>query len=759
MNSNQINDSQSLLLPKLKTEGVDVVAGSIGEWSLQSSKAFQDVASSLEVMTAQRDIKSVSSIPDMWARPLSMEMSLYNEKYPIRSQMIEQWQGMLAAIALAEVRNFKIRAELLEIGKLRDRDAFAKSLFELLPSAAHVLYKREASDFNTRSNDNPWQDIYVLLWEDKPVGMTTPSTLVCPSEEGVWEGLPWWKDNRLQSPISYLNSEEKIQLYLWLNNIQNVISNQTIPETKGSINIILSLLENFKTTLKANPRQQTLHLSTNQQFFDVAINRGVLTALNIPIQLPHQESNVSVILSAGKSQEVILIPERDNIKTQWAQPEQNIWIYQNINLASLNESNLRNLNVSHLKESEVFLPELYFIIQKNALPGCLLPVGIDSLKYEKQDITPILPLNQRLLDCLTPEDLISKVCFELRGSQIRITLDLLLSGQGGNSRNYRLTKEYALKKENSFNKVPVLELYPNFKAAGWTEYYLFYYGSGKDGNFQVRLPNTKPENFHEIEDEGKYQITKVDNFPQFISCQKSNVVLGMILIKSPPVVGVNNPNNWKIGIDFGTSFTNVYVSKSNSIDKLKLEPLHLKVTASNDEVRERSLLDYFIPEENMEIPLSSVLTTQGATGTDKPIFDGRVYIPEDSVSFRAGSTHIKTGIKWEDKLYARLFLKQFLLQITATAVKNNVKTIQWSISYPSSFSRDETSGYIGEWERLTENLRESTGITHNCPRNTNDSEYRTESLAVAQYFSDRAKLNLTNRVRIDIGGASSDISI
>lgn len=384
MNSNQINDSQTLLLPKLKSEGVDVVAGSVGEWSLQSSKAFQDVASSLEVMTVQRDIKSVSSIPDMWARPLSMEMSLHNDKYPIRSQMIEQWQGMLTAIALAEVRNFKIRAELLEIGKLRDQDAFAKSLFELLPSPAHVLYKREDTDRRLRSYNNPWQDIYVLLWEDKPVGMTTPSTLVCPSEEGVWNGLPWWDGDRLQSPINYLNAEEKTQLYLWLKNLQDVMNEQIVSETKSSINAISSLLENFKNTLNVDPRQQTLHLSSNQQFFDVAINRGVLTALNIPIQVPPQESNVRITLSEGKNQEVILIPDRDNIKTQWVQPEQNIWIYENINLASLNENNLRSLKVNYLKESEVFLPELYFIVQKNALPGCLLPTGIDSIKYENK---------------------------------------------------------------------------------------------------------------------------------------------------------------------------------------------------------------------------------------------------------------------------------------------------------------------------------------------------------------------------------------
>jgi len=187
-------------------------------------------------------------IPDMWASPLYMEMSLHTPNYPIRLQMIEQWHGMLAVIALAEVRRFKMRAEFVELGKLAG-GIFAKSLMALLPNPDNVLYKRKSDDRKSLNSDNPWQDIYVFLWNDQPVGMTSPSTLVCPSEEGNWDGLPWWDGDRLVSPTRCLNLVEKIQLALWLENLQDVMSQQVTPETNRAIGNISMLLDSFKIDL------------------------------------------------------------------------------------------------------------------------------------------------------------------------------------------------------------------------------------------------------------------------------------------------------------------------------------------------------------------------------------------------------------------------------------------------------------------------------------------------------------------------------
>ncbi|MFM7787454.1 MAG: hypothetical protein ACKO90_04570, partial [Microcystis panniformis] len=67
-----------------------------------------------------------------------------------------------------------------------------------------------------------------------------------------------------------------------------------------------------------------------------------------------------------------------------------------------------------------------------------------------------------------------------------------------NPQNYRVFKDYPIKEDNALTQVPVLEIWPNFRAEGWKEYYAFYYdleflGSSNplDRTFQVNLPGAK----------------------------------------------------------------------------------------------------------------------------------------------------------------------------------------------------------------------------------------------------------------------------
>ena len=159
MTGTQVNKSYVLVLPKLKRDSDVKSSDTPGKWEAQPAKAFQDVASSLDYQ-APGEMKSVSSVPTMWARPLSMEMALHNPYYPIRDEMVQQWQGMLAAVALAEVRRFPITAQFLDLGLEKDQNPFARSLYELLPDPVNALYALETK--------NPWQDIYIFLWDGIP---------------------------------------------------------------------------------------------------------------------------------------------------------------------------------------------------------------------------------------------------------------------------------------------------------------------------------------------------------------------------------------------------------------------------------------------------------------------------------------------------------------------------------------------------------------------------------------------------------------
>jgi hypothetical protein len=88
-----------------------------------------------------------------------------------------------------------------------------------------------------------------------------------------------------------------------------------------------------------------------------------------------------------------------------------------------------------------------------------------------------------------------------------------------------------------------------------------------------------------------------------------------------------------------------------------------------------------------------------------------------------------------------------------------VKEIQWAISYPSAFSRNDVSTYAKTWKDLTAELQKRTAINHLCPAQDDVQLFRTESLALAQYFADREDCNLIRSACIDLGGGTSDISV
>ena len=753
---------RSLLLPKLKDD-CDIRAVEAGIWDVKSAKAFNDIASSLDYR-APGEVKSVSSVPTVWARPLSMEMALHNDAYPISDQMIPIWQGMLAALALAEVRGLPLKAQLLQLATKKDQHLFARSAYELLPDTVNALY-------TLPNEENPWADLYLFTWDNQVVGMTSPSTFVVPSEEGQWQGLQWWNPTKgqLEAPHRYLNETEKQQLVGWLQNLRQEVRNHN--GNSRAIDRIVGWLSQYINSLGVNA-DSNVKYSQSIAFFGTELNRGVLVALNKPIKAESRGSNVQVLASKGKEGSLPLMIVDREIANDWGQTPQSVWIYDGKNLASVRDEDLSRWRedgeVICLKSQDLFLPELKFIAQEGIFPGGLLPEGGKSLPFNNRKVTPLLPINPLLLNYFTPEELVRRVQFQAnQEGGVSVTLDLPLSGMGSGKmpQNYRVSRTYSLQEGNALPEVPVLEVWPNFRAPNWREYYAFYYDAtfGTD-TFEVNFPDA--EVVHSFkEGEGSYQMVRLEEFPAYIECKDSyQNLLGLILLATPTEVTLTE--KWEVGVDFGTSFTNIFVNRNDRIvEQLNLTNLHRKVTDVPIDTRFPVLFDFFIPEPATNpLPMSTVLTKRGARQIDdeskEAIFDGRIYVP-DLDRFEPQQNCIQTNLKWlsGNLTSNQLFLKHLALQITACAASEGVKEIQWSLSYPSAFSKRELNQYHKNWIRLTRNLANRTGIKQNCPTADDNNFFRTESLAVAQYFADREKHNLVSTTCIDMGGGTSDISI
>lgn len=820
--NSEVSEGPSLLLPNLKLRS-DVKPGAPGAWDKQNNTAFEDVALSLDYQ-APGATRSISAVPTLWARPLLVEMALHDTEHPLHQEMVAEWEGMLAALALAYIRSFPIKAVLFELDKLRGQQDFADALLKLLPTATdHNLY-------SLREQRNPWQEIYMWFWDGKPVGMTSPSTLVVPSEEADWGNLPWWQNqeekSRLISPIPYLNQEEKELLYLWLGNVE-----QKLP-MNGAEGLAAArmrkLLRNFQERLVPNGSRNgnapniADNLVSRTDLFGVTLNRGCLGVLGQPLKRPDSPSSISLKLQpqaiqpqkAGAELPVLLIFDPD-IADQWNIPPQEITVHQGETLASMAglspaEWGKRQQNwdkgVRCITKADLLLSKLTFITQgppDQVLPGAVIPKIDDRLFFNDLEITPLLPLTPLLLDYFTPEALAAVTELEpismAQGPGVRVTVRLTLAGVNGEGREFRLSHNYSLEEENAIEELPLLEIWPNFrtyaikgeqeqaesngKSGGtqaepevpenaWKVYYSFYCDDLQD-TFRVHLPTLAEEvNAHYEYKDGKrgFQMDRLTDFPGYVQCQTSErQPVGLILLKPPATIDIDSTSTWRVGVDLGTSSTNAFVNKGNkdkyseNFEKIRLEDFSHRVTQVIEADRLRVLSEFFIYTHDLSaaLPVSTVLTTRKHRSflnqdNQEAIFDGRCYVLNLELS-NVNESHVKTGLKLDsqDEEHERkLFLSQFLLEISALAAKSHVSSISWCVSFPSAFSKKEKDFYKALWEELLDQLGQRTGIKCIGP------VLKTESLASGQYFADVEKdLDVIGTTCIDIGGGTSDISV
>jgi hypothetical protein len=754
-----------LILPSLKQDSDVKPPDRYGEWSSYPTAAFESIAKSLDYPSSGENQK-VNSVPTMWALPLTLEMPLHNPSHALHAQAVAQWQGMLATIALAKVRSFPLQVQELDIAELSRKDPFAAALWDLLPTPDNALY-------NLNDGSNPWRKIFIWTWNGKPVGMTSPSTIVAPTAHASWDKLPWWNvDTRqLTKPHSHLNDDEKSLLAGWLDLLMKSVNEHKPDSNRAAINITIGLLRDFRNSLPEPPAENDIRDEESHQYFGVRLNIGSLAGLNYPIKAKHVDAETSHLRVMTKDLQpikplLLIDPELTKI---WDLPPQDICIHRDRTLANFNIQDLKSGRIGNwddvicLEPQDLFLSELTFIDVESALPGGALPATNQSLTFKGNKITPLLPLNSILLEYFTPAELVSKLRFHQDGNSptVRVSITLNLSGTRQRIEPHQLFKDYRLEEQNAIDTIPVIELWPHFNIPEWQEYYAFYRGELDTNSFQIGFSGAKEP--HDFEYQSvQYLTSKFDRFPSHINCYQEGRSIGLILLNPPKQIRLSE--SWTVGVDFGTSFTNVYINEKGSGTKqLPLKSLHLSVTAAAS-IDRRTMFEYFIPEDFLPIdkplPLATILSTRESRGNEqkKPIYDGRIYIP-DIKNFDPSKGYIETDLKWKDVELTKLFLGNLCLIISALAAKAGIKNIQWSISYPSAFSKKDIKKYIKNWQEVIVDLASTTGLNHQYPEQDDLKFFRTESLAMAQYFADKEDCNLVRSSCIDLGGGSADVSI
>ena len=698
------------LLPLLIQEHDVEDINNAGTWEQRTATELENISRGLDVTTPNPDRSAVNSIPNMWARPLLFEMALYNS-HPLHGHILGEWRGLLAMLAFKERYNFPVTTEEIRIpDDNQGVPEFLRALRCLLP-------------IDTLALGTTWDGHHLILYDENPIGLTSPTTLVCTSVNyaGNVSDVPWSNEGSyLCDPIDFLTQEEKAAFVGWLNNIFR----QFDPAAIDGLNT------NLSDSLRGLITRFIGDLSIAGTEFKFSERRlgftGIFSCIDRPI--------------LGR---------------------------------------------------EYFTEKLFVIKQKDAFNGSpqISIDGDDSLvDLNGLPVTPILPIKENLLvDPAIRNSLQQRVTFKQIDNGIRVSLRLPAAGADAQNNELVTYREYKYVdkeagpdylRENreivEIPTVPVLEIWPNFKAENWKIYYTYCKVSQDTFYAKPFLPaGTEDDDsqlFLESAGDDNDKITKTSYFPEVMLCKYKTPGSARdedagVLITSVPNVLSPDESTWTVGVDFGTTSTAVYRNDGhNPPSPITFDARLLQVTDSDDSDRV-SLYDYFFPSASQQTPFFSLLhiwnSNQDARQQLEPLLNGHIYFLSDYQRFNDENTkgRIYSDLKWSsdpaDRRRAQVFFRQLCLQCAAEAVAVGATGIKWRFSFPMAFSRRDQTDFGGIWSNVTNACTQVTGL------NNEGIESEPESIVIAKYFAHSTFPGTfaPGAVCIDIGGATSDISI
>ncbi len=674
------------LLPPLKEDGDGLaVLPKTGIWAQVPGVALNNIADNLQVTKVDAKYIDIDSIPSMWARPLLFEIALYDKDHPMHECVVGEWRGLLAMLALKEQRKFRLDPKLITIPDNDDEQTP-----ELLQALHRLLPQRTLDDAETT-----WDKLYLILFKDNPIGITSPTTLVCTSIDYIKHitvnDVHWYDPPFLCDPIPHLNDGEKTSVAGWLNDFHKKTITP-LPDSPIKANLAPRILDFIKDLGGAPDRQPKLAGTP------LGMNVGIFTGMNFPIA-PKEYF----------TEKLFVIPRPDAFLKQ------------------------NNQNV-------------------------LLPGGGDTLKdVDGKSVTPILPIAKELLNDFSVDELNKRITFKTTPVGIEVSLQLP-SPDGGP--DFSVSRVYVNQKDGDapiFDKhqiveiqnLPVLEIWPNFRAPNWKVYYTYFNEARQDTFYASPFPADGPP-----ED---MKIIKTSAFPEMMICKYKNEDAGFLFIKVPPVTVPDAAKTWNVGIDFGTSSTTVYKAESpdgGSPESVTLRDRLLQITDSQT-LRARVQND-FLSDQDAETPLFSLFQENsiGIPPKDriKPLEDGRIYFVEETKL----PENVISNLKWSDdpvdRKRTQAYLEQICLQCAAEAAANSVSKINWHFSYPIAFSDADKTTFEIICEAAANNISE-TGFQ------IKGVDLKTESIVTGKFFAGKFGGFADGSVCIDIGGETSDISI
>ena len=796
------------LLPKLK-ENSAVTPDKISTWENETYDFLDSLIKSLAVSGDIKEIGTIDSIPDVWARPLLFEMALFDKQNTNERQFIQglhervvnEWRCLMAMLALNDIKHLNLKVEEVQITGGENAGSIERILKELAPNKAI-------------SPDTAWETIYIIFYQGIPLAMTSPTTLVASASDYTtrFQGrLPQpWSSNGvfLTDPVPYLMNSDLEALYSWLNKLRSNLNAhpQIVKDDNDAYLQTMACLDDYCRAIERQYHGQPVLMSRFHSG-SLKINKGIFRYLDLMVQAKEasaEDSQVRIIPSAGRSpakQMLLVAPAMlKEAAAVWNVPITQLLVWQGLTANDIQEADLagehNQLHGVLLKEAEFRRPEEFFtdymtvVEPENAFPGSMHIRGEEQLAEE--NLTPIVPLRSEILEYFTVPDIADRLTIEDNGDEYLVHFAFPLSGSGDRPVDYDFVKRYPKKDLIYLQKnVPVIEIWPNFLREGWQKYYLYYENAeaqNKSREIGSDLFYVAPWSYGvapsaDVPEDGmSNQYTAlIKSFPEVLLCtvncstqgsvRSMTAQTGMLLLKQPEVVEANDLSKWQIGIDFGTSSTMIYYKDNKYNPKPLAFASHLFQVTDSGTARNFTYLN-FIPsitdqEDGSFLSIFHQLNTKKNNDKLLPLQDGHVFPlqVENSDKFLELGTRVDANLKWRDggtggntRYKATSYLEQICIQSEVEAALQGAAQITWEFSYPAAFSDEERESFRKMCYQALADACADTCFSSSARQ----LDTQLESVATALHFN---KLNNSDTnfgdgaICLDIGAGTTDISV
>jgi hypothetical protein len=780
-------------LPKMKSgaENTFPTPPAIGVWDERPRMHLEMLAGSLVIPPSEHRIHS---LPDPWARALLFDRALYDSSHPLHRVVRGEWRGMLALLGLRERRGFDgLSASQLVVP---DRDAagsFSGVMAQLRPTTDLI------------SADTGWDGLYIFRWQRRPFeqnrprafAFTSPTTLVCTGAdyESILgpDEVPWFNrgaDNSerrrlLHDPGEHLGRRERRALAEWLLMVSSGLL--AFGDSSPRKNRVIGALGDFARELDATAAVPVdgdpWGLST------LGLQQGIYRPLDRSRKGEGETvSDVEIVTSKRNAPRRLLI--EPTLAEQWNVGAQEITLYRDVTLDTPERLTSRadrtvEPGLQWCTAQSFFADRLIYDPNPTAaFPGCL-PVRFTGTPQAR---SVVLPLKPELLDLFTAHELAERVSVEwLPNGGAVCHLQLQLRSGSAAPRNCRLQRTYTEAEMTSIANLPLIGIWPNFRLDGvrWKTYYTFQFWGGTKDELAIEPwadaePTPAAHRKYASDPNRRFQVYRANAHPEALVCrtpyfdttmQREAVATGLLLLQLPPVTQPSPSYDLVLGVDFGSTGTNVFMRSSGSEPKpIVFDGRVRQITDFDKGKFYDTCRDLFIPAK--EWTAESILSVFQDFGdppegdVDRVVLrDGHVLYADDPSKFIVGDRRrVISNLKWgteRERVAARDFLMQVCLQAAAEVAFQGASSVDIRFSYPTAFSQRDLGLFGAHWLWVSNKVSELTGVAFRLDNRVDNRE----AITATRFFADRYAGNneqmdvVGGALTMDIGGGTTDLAI